>query len=161
MTGRPRWLTRLLASHGHAPAGAEVIRIVYESGSEFDPGDPFGLCVLDLRSDGEVRLTNRRRGVERTYGATLRPGVLDRLVRHLRDAGFPDVPEHVVPAGPTRRVQVHTAAGHRQTAPIAFHEAPQWPGYREAFHLLDSLVVAVSRGELPVVPDPEPDLAGT
>ncbi|MBL8930808.1 MAG: hypothetical protein JNL54_11845 [Kineosporiaceae bacterium] len=162
MIGRPGWLTRLLGSSGrHAPTGAEVLRIVYESGSEFDPADPFGLCVLDLRSDGDVHLTTRRRAVERAYRATMRPGVLERVVRNLREGGFPGVPEHVVPAGPTRRLQVHTATGHQQTPPMAFHEAPRWPGYREAFHLLDSLVVAVSRGELPVVPDPEPDLTET
>jgi hypothetical protein len=173
MTARPRWVARLL---GHRPATAAVTatagssagstvdgvaRVVYESGTEFDPADPFGLCVLDLRPDGTADLLNRRRGESRTYQATALPTVFDRLVDHLREAGFPDAPQHDLPAGPTRRVTLHGPATHLSTAPLAFYEAMRWPGYREAFHLLDSLVVAVSQGDLPVIQDAATDLIET
>ncbi len=166
MTSRPRWVARLLGPRpSTATAGSSagsttdgVVRVVHESGSEFDPADPFGLCILDLRSDGTADLLNRRRGETRTYHATARSTVFDRLVAQLREAGFPDTPGHDLPAGPTRRVTLHGPASHLSTSPLAFHENMHWPGYGEAFHLLDSLVVAVSQGDLPVVQGAASDL---
>jgi hypothetical protein len=157
----PEWasyLLRRLSSRTRDVDETAVLQVVYEAGSEFDPADPFGLCALTVRSDGAAELVNRARGVQRSYRATVSPAVFDRLLRHLRDAGFPDVPEHPIPAGPTRRVQLLGTARQQQSLPMAFHETAHWPGYREAFHLLDSLVVAVSEGALPVVAHPETGL---
>jgi hypothetical protein len=135
-----------------------VQELGYETGSEFDPGDPFGLCVLTLRSGGAADLANRHRGRERHHHATLAPGVFDQLLGHLRHAGFPETPTHVVPPGPTRRVWLRSGEAEVRTAPLAFHEAVEWPRYRELFRMLDSLVVAVSAGELRVISDPLPGL---
>jgi hypothetical protein len=79
-----------------------TVELGYRSGSEFDPGDPFGLCLLSVRSDGAADLVNRRSGRELRYQAAVAPGVLDQVLACLHAGGFPAVPAHVVPAGPTR-----------------------------------------------------------
>jgi hypothetical protein len=44
-------------------------------------------------------------------------------------------------------------------APVTgFHAARTMPGYKEAYHLLDSLVAGTSLGTLRLVHDPLPDL---
>lgn len=130
----------------------------YAAGSEHDPGDPFGRCTLTVRADGAVTLVNVARGAERRFTGRCAPPVPGRLARLLDAAGFPRVPEHRIPPGPTRRLWTF-ADGHRTDAPVmGHHEAMAWEGYREVFHLLDSLVVAVSGGAVPVLTDPEPGL---
>ncbi len=133
------------------PAPRIPEEVGYAAGSEYDPGDPFGLCTLTVTAAGAVRLVNRQRGRERVFEETAADWVFTTLRKLLDDAGFPSTPRHPIPAGPTRMLWT-TAAGERtSTPPLAYHEAATWPEYRGLFYLLDCLVVAVSDGALPVV----------
>jgi hypothetical protein len=144
-----------------APDDTGPDEIGYRSGNEHDPGDPFGLCVLTVRKDGTVHLHNRHRGSERHFEGRCATGVRGRLLAALAKSGFPAVPPHRIPAGPTRQVWTIGPQGEAFSPPMAFHESAGWPGYGDLFRLLDSLVVAVSRGALPVVPAPEGGLLST
>jgi hypothetical protein len=128
--------------------------LAYTCGNEFDPANPFGRCALALHADGRLELDNRVRGQARAWTATIDDHVLADLIRLLNSAGFPVVPPHQIPPGSTRSLLVRSR-GQEIHAPLTgFHEARKMPGYREAYHLLDSLVVGASEGALKLVHDP-------
>ena len=130
----------------------------YTCGSEHDPANPYGRCVLTLYADGRLTLDNRVRGQNRSWGATVEPGVVDRLVALLDAAGFPAVPLHPVAPGATRVLLVRSGGTWTRTPVTGFHEARRMPGYKEVYHLLDSLVACASLGALTIVQDVLPDL---
>jgi hypothetical protein len=132
--------------------------LAYGSGSEFDPGDPFGLCVLTLTGDGRATLENRRRSQVRRWHGTVADQVLPRVLAALDTAGFPHVPRHHPRPGPTRTLVVESAAGTASAPPMDHYLALTWPGYGTAFSLLDRVVVALSDGVLAVTADASPDL---
>ena len=73
-------------------------------------------------------------------------------------AGFPVVAAHRTAPGATRTLAVRSGGREMRTSPAGFHEAARTPGYRELYHLLDSIAVDVSRGTLTLLPDARPGL---
>jgi hypothetical protein len=142
--------------------GAQPVRLeltadfilVYAFGCENDPSNPFGRCTLTLYADGRLELDNRARGQAHAWTATIDGRILADLIKLLDSAGFPVVPPHQIPPGATRSLLVRIRGQQTQTPLTGFHEARKMPGYGEAYHLLDSLVVGASDGALKVVRDP-------
>jgi hypothetical protein len=62
------------------------VTIEYTCGSESDPANPYGQCVLTVHADGRLTLDNRARGQARSWTGTVDPGVVERLIPLLDDA---------------------------------------------------------------------------
>jgi len=137
-----------------------VEHLEYSSGSEYDPGDPFGRCYLSI-DNGAAHLEVRHRGIRRTWTGRIGTGTLGAVDEHLAAAGFPAVPPHQVPAGSSLRTLTVGEGDDAPTARIAYHEASKLPGYAEAFALLDGVIAALTGGEVPVVAESEPDVEVT
>jgi hypothetical protein len=127
--------------------------LVYSCGNEYDPANPFGQCVLTLTPNGRVRLDNRRFGSSRSWVAWVDLSILVELVELLNAAGFPVVPAHPIAPGATRTLTVRTGGRELRTPPAGFHDVVRLPGYRELYHLLDSIAVDASRSTLNLLPD--------
>lgn len=140
----------------------EPFRLVYSSGNEHNPTDRAGRVTLEIRGDGSVTVENVKGGgaYARTFvGATTRE-VVERILGHLRHAGFPIVPDHPIPAGAALRVLAIEAGGESvHGAPTSWDASDGMPGYREAYRILDSIITAVSEGALKMLVSPEPDVA--
>ena len=137
-----------------APPAPERPVLLYQSGNEHSPTDPFGENTLSVYEDGSVQLVNQHRGRQRTWRGKIEPGLLDVVHKALAAAGFPSVPEHPVPAGSAlRKLTVRDA-----TAWVAWHAADALVGYRDAFRVLDSLVRQTSLDAVKASPDYVPGL---
>jgi hypothetical protein len=140
----------------------DMRHVEYTSGSEYDPGDPFGRCVLVIDGN-DASLEVRHRGVRRSWKGHVSDSTLATIDSQLTAAGYPAVPTHKVPAGSSLRTLTVSSSGEPtedgegpKTARMAYHEAARLPGYAEAFELLDGVIVALTAGEVPVVPTPTP-----
>lgn len=128
-------------------------RIQYESGHENSPGDPFGRTTLTLEADGRARLDNLFVGQHRAWEGRVVSATLDRLAAALHRSGFPTVPEHMlVPGTELRDLTVSGGAGSGR-AILPWHQVTRWPGYDEAFAILDGLVNRLSGGAIPLGAD--------
>jgi hypothetical protein len=106
---------------------------------------PEGESSTVIRKNGSVTVdyTDVERKVRR-FHATLAPGVYERLVEELHNAGFPTPPAGNVTPGPTRVVSAIRNGKEHRTRPVSFHQtAPHW---REAFALLDAITAQTSKG---------------
>lgn len=129
-------------------------RLRYTTGSAHSPGDPFGLTDLAIAGDGSATLDVHHRGTVRSWAGTVGQATIDTVDTQLAEAGFPVVEPHPLPAGSSLRVLQRGEGDDVQVARIAFHAARKMKGYGEAFALLDALVVALTQGEVPVIPAP-------
>jgi hypothetical protein len=135
----------------------EPFRLVYQSGNEHNPGDAIGLVVLTIEGDGGVRIDNRARGglIEAHFQGTTDRSVIERILGHLREGGYPEVPRHAIPAGSAlRTISIQSGTEESHCFPTAWHGVDALPGYREAYQLLDSIVTEVSRGKLELTGNP-------
>lgn len=139
-------------SRGSVAAVATPLR--YTTGSAHSPGDPFGLTDLTIGDGGAATLDVHHRGTVRSWSGTVGPATVERIQAHLAEAGFPAVEPHPLPAGSSLRTLQRGDGDHAEVARIAFHAARKMAGYGEAFALLDALVVALTGGEVPVIPNP-------
>ena len=137
---------------------SDDLRIVYASGNENAPGDPFGECVLILHGDGGARLDNRHAGKARAFTGRIDAATLTRIVDGLNLAGFPVVPPHRISPGATRSLTVRSGDAEHHILPMGWHAAPKIAGYREVFHLLDSIIVEIAGGAIPLIRNAEPGL---
>ena len=132
--------------------------VIYAFGNENAPTSKMGQCILTLEAGGVARLENRLVGRLRSWTGTVDPKVLSRLIEALNASGFPVVPDHSIPPGPVRTIVVRTGAKEFSTYPTAFHEAKSMVGYRESYHLLDSIIMELSGRAIPVERNPETGL---
>jgi len=124
-------------------------RIEYSSGNRNAPGDPFGEVILSLSADGRARIDNRIATLHRVWEGRVAQATLQRALVLLDRAGFPRVAAHPIPAGSSLRVVRITSGGEEtRNLPIAWHATSSMPEYREAFQLLDSIVVELSQKTL-------------
>lgn len=138
----------------------DAFRLVYQCGSEHNPGDPFGSVTLTITGDGAVSIENKHRGGERTFTGSTTGEVIERVLAHLRTAGFPVVAPHRIPAGSALRNLSIESGGQSEQAPLTgYHAVRTMPGYAEAYQMLDSIVTIVSKNALEIVPSPDPSLA--
>lgn len=140
---------------------AEPFRLFYQSGNEHDMGDVFGLIVLAIDDDFQLTVDQRARNrliVNHWKGATDR-AVVERLLDHLRIAGYPKVPDHRIPSGARlRSIAIESGGESSHTYPTEWKAAKNMPGYGEAYRLLDSMIVQVTAGKLKMTVDPVADV---
>jgi hypothetical protein len=111
-----------------------------------------------LGADGHVRLEQRHVGsFEAWVGYVTRP-TLQRLVDGLAEAAFPAVPPHGIPPGATRVLVLRGRSGDLHTPPMAWHAGGRLPGYDAVFHVLDSIIVELTAGRIPMIAKPESGL---
>lgn len=139
-------------------AATRAPAMVYQSGTEHAPTDPFGATVLSIYEDGRVELDNRRRGQRRRWRGRIDASNLAELHRTLSEAGFPVVPKHPVPAGSALRKLTVRSPGGEQSILVAWHAADSIPGYKDVFQLLDSVVRQTSQDAIKATPDYIPGL---
>jgi hypothetical protein len=121
-------------------------RLTYSIGNEHNPVDPFGRSELVVEPTGSARLDHSSRGGHRAWTGRIEPAALARLWAALEQAGFPSVPAQSVPPDAPLCTLVVEAGGTRQAALVAWHAAPDLPGYAEAIMILDSIVWHLSEG---------------
>jgi hypothetical protein len=137
-------------------------RLRYQSGNENNPGNPVGAVWLTILGDGAVQIEQRALGgkIQRSFAGTTTRDVIERVLGHLREGGFPDVPKHRIPMGATlRTLTVESGGETAQTLPTSWSAVDAMPGYREAYQLLDSITTLASGGALEMIPSPTPDVA--
>lgn len=133
----------------------DPFRLVYTSGNEHNPGDPVGSVALTIDGDGTVSVVNRSRGVERQWSGTTERSVIERILGHLQEAGFPAVPPHRIPPGSSlRRISIESAGATSSNFPTEWNAGATMAGYREAYQLLDSIVTEVTERQLKILGQP-------
>jgi hypothetical protein len=132
--------------------------LTYLCGAEYDPSSPIGHYALTVLADGGVRLDNRRRGQARSWMGAVGNGTVATIIALLNTARFPVVPAHRIPPGATRSLLVQGQGRVLRTPAAGFYEALDLPGYKQLYHLLDSITVETSQGALKVVANPRSGL---
>jgi hypothetical protein len=139
----------------------EPFRLFYQSGNEHDMRDAFGLILLEIDGGGQIAIEQRaRNGMIKNHwkGATDR-AVIERVLSHLGAAGYPTVPDHQIPRGARlRSIAIESGAETTHTYPTEWTAADAMPGYREAYQLLDSIIMQVTSGALKMRVDPLDEL---
>ena len=118
--------------------------IRYQAGNEHSADSPFGRTDLTVAPDGNARLDYYLTWMHRAWVATVEPAVVERLHAALASSTFPEPLPHdkPVPAGSdTRVLGTETADGTRAGVSVPWHDADGLPGYKEAFEILDTLLV--------------------
>ena len=125
-------------------ASGDRFRLEHRVGSGAGPG---GNTSLIIRRSGSVTVdhVDDDRKVHR-FHAQLAAGVYERLVEVMHDAGFPESPAEVVPAGHTRVVSAIRNGRELHTRPIA--AATTAPPWVTLFGLFDTIASQASRGKL-------------
>ncbi|MBK7586715.1 MAG: hypothetical protein IPI67_41830 [Myxococcales bacterium] len=133
--------------------------LTYASGIESGPNARFGYNILTVRGDGTIDLEHRWYTRRRTYRGRVDASVIARLLESLRGAGFPKMPPSMIPPGSALRT-IHVRNGELEAyaLPVDWHTPMGWPGFKEVFRLLDSLVRQASCQEVTVTDDFEPGL---
>ncbi len=90
---------RICGGETASPARPAPEEVGYAAGSEYDPGDPFGLCTLTVAAAGAVRLVNRQRGRERVFHEDGRGLGVHDPAKTARRRGVPDHAEASDPGG--------------------------------------------------------------
>jgi hypothetical protein len=126
--------------------------IHYTVGSEHSPSDPFGRSSLVIQVDGSARLDQYTRAACSAWTGKLATSALDELWRGLEHAAFPSVPHHPVPADSAIR-SLNVGGRDGKSIHIAYHAAATLPGYRRAFHLLDTVIRQISEDTVKCVPE--------
>ncbi len=137
-------------------AMAVPVRIQYEGGSEHSPGDPWGHHILVIEPAGHARLDLHHRGSHRAWTGTVDGESIVRVLAALATAGFPAVPVHTAPGGGTFRSLALGDGQERASAEIEWYAAKKFPGYKEAFAVLDLIVRQLSEDTVKAVPAAQP-----
>jgi hypothetical protein len=138
-----------------------AMQLQYQAGNEHSPFDTFGRFVLELGSDGTVRVTHHRRvGPLQRWTATAGAGVLDRVLAALARAGFPAQPQVSPPLPDTTIRSLTVTGGPTGGVLLPWDAVAGLPGYAEAFELLDGLVVQLSGLEIPAAAPSDPAVTG-
>lgn len=123
--------------------------IAYDSGIESRP--PWGQFLLTIEGSGVAKLANSMGGRARAWTASIDGSVIERVLAALREARFPHVDSHWIPAGSALRVLSVQAGGFEaHTWPIAWHSVAKLPGYAAAFGILDAIVHEMSGDTLEI-----------
>ncbi len=118
----------------------------YTIGNEHSPSDPFGRIVLVLTAGGAAELEHHSRMGDTVWQGDVHVDVLERVTAELARGGFPEVAPHPVPAcSAIRQIEI-TVDGDPRCATMAESAGSAHDGYKEAFAMLDSLAVQLSRG---------------
>jgi hypothetical protein len=131
-------------------------RLAYSVGNEHNPGNPFGRSELTIEPDGAARLDHFQLGQQQAWIGRVTPAALDRLRSALERAGFPNVPDHPLPAGSSVRALRAESEGASRAASLEWHAARKLPGYDEAFPIIDAIVHQMSAGAAESAPDGQP-----
>jgi hypothetical protein len=131
-----------------AALAAPDLRFAYTSGNAAAPDSRFGASVLELDTDGAIRLANTRAGTTRRWAGRVGPNVVSDLCAVLTAAGEP--PVLPVPLLPGASLTTFTleGGGHRVSATVEAHGARRRPEWVAVYGLLQSLLLAVSGGVL-------------
>lgn len=124
-------------------------RIRYVTGNPEAPDDPFGRMVLVLEPTGLVRLGNWHRGGVRAWGGSVALGVMDAVLEHLRDGGFPAGPRSITPSAV---FTLTVESNPPQSVTDSVHSSNE--SYRSALKLLHGVIRQLSEGQLAVGPAP-------
>lgn len=129
----------------------------HEVGDAMAPDSPGGRYELRVRADGEVRVVQAVLGQEQRWRARCEPATVRALLDGFAAIGFPEVPWHEVPPGPSVRV----LGAWRGAEPSADPEGAEAicarvplerdPVFARVFTLCDALVAAL----VPGLPPPE------
>ena len=141
----------------------EPFRLFYQSGNEHDVRDSFGLIVLAIDGNFGVAIDQRARNgmIENHWSGSTDRGVVERVLSHLQAAGYPTVPDHKIPRGARlRSIAIESGTDSTHTYPTEWTAVNAMPGYREAYQLLDSIVMQVTAGALKMRVDPVDEIVG-
>ncbi|HLU62252.1 MAG TPA: hypothetical protein VKZ99_07870 [Gammaproteobacteria bacterium] len=105
--------------------------IIYCSGSEWAPDDPWGREVLRVESGGAFEYENRHRGSGKRVEGVINAGQLREIGAHFVVAGYPAVPEHDIPPGASVISFDVEGRGARHRLQMDYYAAKKFPGYRE------------------------------
>lgn len=129
----------------------ERAKVVYSVGNKNNPGDPWGRTELTIEIDGSARLDQDSLGGLFAWTGRVVPSALDRFWSALEEAGFPEFPMLMPPAGSaTRYLTVGDGPSAREIF-LPYHAPVR--GYSDAFFLLDSVIRQLSQDRLKVVPE--------
>jgi hypothetical protein len=117
-------------------------RISYGVGSKHNPGDPWGHSSLTIEPDGNARLEQDTRGGLFIFTGTVVAAALDEFWKAIDESGFPEVPEHRMPAGSASRSL--TIGSQSPRLPVAYHAVGKLPGYATAFRIIDAVIRQLS-----------------
>ena len=123
------------------PIDQHLAALVFESGSEVAPDDPFGLETVMLAGTGELTYERRRDEVQTKVAGTLDPERFRRIVSALLRTNFPSPPQTRFVAGAS--IVRITTMPSRQTVQLDYFEALRMDGYREVVRELAELTEAL------------------
>jgi hypothetical protein len=137
------------------------VQVRYEIGNEHSPTDHSGRFLLDLDTDGALRVEHRSwEGPVRVWTASAGPSLRYKLGRVLGAAGFP-TPPALPPPPPGSRMRALTVTGTPDgSVLLPAREAAEVPGYAEVFALLDGLLAQLSGRAVPGAAGPDPAVSG-
>lgn len=121
-------------------------RIRYDTGNPEAPDDPFGRRLLIVDRSGLARLGNWHRGGTRAWGGTVTLELMDEVLEHLAEGGFPDWRPHSVTPGGIYTLTVD--ADRSYTAMDSIHTSNA--EFKIALQLLDGVVRQLSGDAIPV-----------
>ena len=124
-----------------ASTGQTVATLIFESGSEGAPDDPFGLETVVLTATGQLTYERRRHGVQGKVVGTVDPERFRTIIDALLRTGFPSPPQtRFVPGASIVRI---TTLPSQQTVQVDYFEALRMDGYREVVRELTQLTEAL------------------
>jgi hypothetical protein len=130
-----------------------AMRVVrYSVGNENNPSDPWGRSELMIGADGVARLDHfysRRVPSTGAWTGRVAPAALDALWAGLEQAGFPVPPSQTFMPGSTIRQLTVEVDGVPQSTMVDYHKSSKFPGYAEAFDVLDGVIRQLSGDTVP------------
>lgn len=136
---------------------AEPFRLLYQSGNEHDMRDAFGLIILAIDGHGQLTIEQRARNgmIKNHWSGTTERAVIERVLAHLHEGGYPTVPDHKIPRGARlRSIAIESGGDSTHTYPTEWSAVNTMAGYREAYQLLDSMIMQVTANGLKMRVDP-------
>jgi hypothetical protein len=128
------------ANDPHAIDGT-ITGLIFESGSESAPDDPFGLETLQLSQTGRLTYERRRHSFRSSVEGTVERDIFRRVIEALRRTRFPTPPQaRFVPGASIVRI---TTVPSEQCVQVDYFEALRMDGYREIVRELSRLATAL------------------
>jgi hypothetical protein len=115
--------------------------LVFESGSESAPDDPYGLETLRLSESGQLAYDRRRHAFRSNLVGTVEPDRFRRIVEALRRTTFPAPPQtRFVPGASIVRI---TTLPSSESVRVDYFEALRMDGYRDVVRELSQLATGL------------------
>jgi hypothetical protein len=115
--------------------------LVFESGSESAPDDPFGLETLRLSESGQLTYERRRHELRSNVVGTVEPDRARTLVEALRRTSFPAPPQtRFVPGASIVRI---TTVPSNESVRVDYFAALRMDGYRDVVRELSQLAAGL------------------